>query len=185
MRKLIFAILSFQLLFGMGNDNINYDEQFDSVDESLSTQEGVEPTPTPISTPMPIATPKPIKLDRSEILSNLVLRTYTRKEKNGKYIPVKYVVKNTPVVYINQVINRDDTDKSDIIVKNPIPKGVEYIKGSATCDSGCKIFYSNDNGETLLSHEEGRINYIEFYFKKIPANREVRMGFKAIVREGG
>jgi hypothetical protein len=36
-----------------------------------------------------------------------------------------------------------------------------------------------------LSHEEGRINYIEFYFKKIPANREVRMGFKAIVREGG
>jgi|GEM_PF-7072527 len=179
MKRLYLLFIFSHLLFGMGNDNINYDEQFDRVDESLSLEAGIEPTPTP--TP----TPKPIKLDKSEILSNLVLRTYTLKEQNGKNVPIKYVTKNSSVVYLNQVINRDDIDKSDIIIKNPIPKGVEYIKGSATCDSGCKIFYSNNGGERLLNHEEGKVDYIEFYFKNIPADREVRMGFRAIVREGG
>ncbi len=63
------------------------------------------------------------------------------------------------------------SSKDNIIVKNPIPKGVEYIKGSATCDSGCTIFYSSDTKDKLSKNDSGNIDYIEFYFNSIPANQ--------------
>ena len=189
MKKLFILMLSSHLLFSMGNDNINYDEQFDRVDESLS-EAGVEADEgTSVEELETIVQSEPIpapQLDKSEILSKLKLQTYAFQERNGKNIPVRYVTINSPVIYLNRVINQDDTDKQNIIVKNPIPRGAEYVRGSATCGDGCRILYSNDNGETLLPYEEGRVNYIEFVFDDIPAEGEVRMGFRAVIRgEGG
>jgi len=170
----------------MGNDNINYDEEFDRVDESMSAKEEVAEDifkePEPIQEPEPTSIPK---LDKSQILSKLKIETYTFQEKNGKKIAVKYVPKNSSVIYLNRVVNSDDIQKGNIIVKNPIPKGAEYIKGSATCDSGCTIFYSSGGADKLSKNDSGNIDYIEFYFKSIPANQEVRMGFRAVVKEGG
>jgi len=192
MRAKIFliSIVCSSILFGMGNDNINYDEQFDRVDETYSVEaaetideSGVEEEQIRLEDEREDRVDEII--DKSQILLDLTLDSFAIENINGKNRRVRYVLKNSPVIYINRLINRSSIEKRGIIVKNPIPKGSEYIKGSATCGSGCKIFYSNDNGETLLGHEEGRVNYIEFYFDTIPPNREVRMGFRAIVKEGG
>ncbi len=104
MKKLLLPIYySSHLLFSMGNDNVNYDEEFDRVDESMSAKEEVEedifkepePIPEPDPTPMP-------KLDKSQILSKLKIETYTFREKNGNNeIAVKYVPKNSSVIYLN------------------------------------------------------------------------------------
>jgi uncharacterized repeat protein (TIGR01451 family) len=183
MRKIFTLVILSYILFGMGNDNINYDEKFDSIDESLSSEEG-SVSVEELETIKPSATPQP-PLDKSEILSNLELKTYIFQQRDGKNVPVTKVLKNSQVIYLDRVVNRGDVDKHNIIVKNPIPKGVDYVRGSATCNGECKIFYSNNNGETLSTKQNGKINFIEFVFDNIPAGGEVRMGFRAIVREGG
>ncbi len=180
MRRVALLIISTHLLFGMGSDNINYDEQFDRVDETLSTEESSVEEEEIIR-----ATPKPPKPDKREILSSLKLKVFTLKEKGGKSISVKFIESGSSVIYLNSVTNRADVDRENIVIKNPIPKGVKYLKGSATCDSGCTIFYSSDGGENLSRDETRNVNYIEFYFQAIPAHKEVRMGFRAVVGDGG
>jgi len=69
-----------------------------------------------------------------------------------------------------------------IVVKNPIPNGTEYVKGSAICQGICTISYSTDGGRTLVKKEDSGVNFIEFYFKNIPAQKEFRMGFRAVVK---
>jgi len=183
MKKIFILIIFSYILFGMGNDNINYDEKFDSIDESLSAEEG-SVSVEELETIKPSSMPRP-PLDKSKIISGLELKTYTFQEKNGKNVPVTKVLKNSQVIYLDRVVNRGNVDKHNIVVKNPIPKGVDYVRGSATCNGECKIFYSSDNGETLSTAQNGKINFIEFVFDNIPAGGEVRMGFRAIVREGG
>jgi len=158
--KKILLILSFSMgLWSMGH-TINYDDKFNEEETQEVDSNAVEDTS----------------------LENIELKTFTFIEKNGKNIPVKKVKRNSKVVYINRLINTNSTPRRDIIVKNPIPEGTEYVKGSAICQGVCTISYSNDGGETLTKDDNGKVNYIEFYFKTIPSYKELRMGFRAIVK---
>lgn len=81
------------------------------------------------------------------------------------------------------MLNNDSSNiKRDIILKNPIPKGTEYVRGSAICNNGCTISYSSSSGDALSSSEDGIINYIEYYFKSMNVGKEYRMGFRAVVK---
>ncbi len=146
------------IIYAMG-DNINYDEQFNQEDN------------------------REIDKNLDNRLANITLQTFVFKEINGKNIPITKVKLGTKVVYINKVINSNSEVRKDIVIKNPIPKGTSYEIGSAICNGGCIISYSTNGGATLTNKEEvgKRYNYLEFYFKKIPAYKEFRMGFRAVV----
>ncbi len=159
MRVLILIFFMLSLLYPMGS-TINYDEQYNQ-EEIREVNQAVKENP----------------------LKNIILETFVFQERNGKNIPVKRVEIGSRVVYINRVINSNSEPRKGIVVKNPIPNGAKYIKGSAICDGGCIISYSTDGGTTLTQNEnEGEnYNYIEFFFKSIPAYKEYRMGFRAII----
>jgi len=158
--KKILLILSFSMgLWSMGH-TINYDDKFNEEETQEVDSNAIE----------------------ENSLNNIELKTSAFIEKNGKNISVKKVKRNSKVVYINRIINSSSSEKRDIVVKNPIPRGTEYIKGSAICQGICTISYSSDGGETLMQKDNGEINYIEFHFKTIPSYKELRMGFRAIVK---
>ncbi len=160
MIKNILATLLFisPILYAMG-ETMNYDDKFNQ-------EESIE-----------------INRNFGNRLINITVESFAFKEENGKNIPVKAVPVGTTVVYINKLTNSNSEARRDIIVKNPIPKGTQYVVGSAICNGGCIISYSTDGGATLSTEEKSgkRYNYIEFYFKEIPAFKEFRMGFRAIV----
>jgi len=158
--KKILLILSLSMgLWSMGH-TINYDDKFNEEETQEVNSNAIE----------------------ENSLENIKLKTFAFIEKNGKNIPVKKVKRNSKVVYINKVINSNSTPRRDIVVKNPIPTGTEYVNGSAICQGICTISYSRDRGKTLISKDNGEINYIEFHFKTIPSYKEFRMGFRAIVK---
>jgi len=158
MKKML-VMLSFSMgLWSMGH-TINYDDKFNEEETQEVNSNAVE----------------------EETVENIELKTFAFIEKNGKNIPVKKVKRNSKVVYINKVINSNSNSKRDIVVKNPIPNGTKYIKGSAICQGSCTISYSSDGGETLIQKDDGQVNFIEFHFKTIPSYKEFRMGFRAIV----
>jgi uncharacterized repeat protein (TIGR01451 family) len=160
MIKKIFAILLCisSILQAMG-DNINYDNIFNQAEN------------------------REVDRDFDNRIDNITVESFAFQEINGKNIPVKEVKVGTKIVYINKVINSNSEARRDIVVKNPIPKGTKYVVGSAICNGGCTISFSTDGGATFTTMEQkGKIyNYIEFYFRTIPAYKEFRMGFRAIV----
>ncbi len=180
MLREIFLIgsVSTTMLCAMGGPVPNYDDRFNEnikerIKENIATsspivEEIIEP---------------PVKVEKvSNDISNLRIKSLTFQERKGKNIPVKEVKAGEKVVYINVVFNDGSDTKRDVIVKNPIPMGAEYVLGSATCNNGCTISYSNDGGLNLSSSEEGSVSYIEYYFKRINAGQEYRMGFRARVK---
>ncbi|NOZ90552.1 MAG: hypothetical protein GXO60_04610 [Epsilonproteobacteria bacterium] len=155
----VVSVLVSSYLFAMGS-SINYDEQFNQVEQQEVNSNSIE-----------------------NELFGLRLDSFVFLEKNGKNVPVKKVKRGTKVVYINRVQNNNNTPKRNIIIKNPIPEGTEYVIGSAICQDGCTISYSTDGGRTLMQQQSNNMiyNYIEFYFPVIAPHKEIRMGFRAIV----
>jgi len=166
--KKILVMLSLSMgLWSMGH-TINYDDKFNEEERQEVNSNAMQ---------------EDVIVEKKEAsIENIELETSAFIEKNGKNISVKKVKRNSKVVYINRVINSNSNPRKDIVVKNPIPEGTEYIKGSAICQGSCIISYSNDGGETLTKNDNGNVNYIEFYFKTIPSYKELRMGFRAVVK---
>ena len=107
--------------------------------------------------------------------------------KNGKakkYVEVKDALVKSKVTYINKLINTTNLTKYNVVIKNPIPRGVEYILGTASCLDACTIRYSADNGKTFVPTDKGgeNYNYLEFIFATVPARKEFRMGFDTIIK---
>ena len=157
---LVTLLFTLGILHAMG-DNINYDDKFDQ-EENREVNRGLD-----------------------NRLDNITLKSFVFQEKNGKNIPIKNVKVGAKVVYINKVTNSNSEARRDIVVKNPIPRGTKYVIGSAICNGSCTISYSSNGGDSLTTNESrGDIyNYIEFHFREIPAYKEFRMGFRAIVEK--
>jgi len=175
---LFIGSVSTTILCAMGGPVPNYDEKFnESINERIKENMAT-------STPVEEEVVETIKVDKvsNNDISNLRIKSLTFQEIKGKNVPVKKVRVGEKVVYINVIFNDGSDTKRDVIVKNPIPIGTEYILGSATCNNGCTISYSNDGGLNLSSSEEGSVSYIEYYFKRINAGQEYRMGFRARVK---
>ncbi|MCH9739549.1 MAG: hypothetical protein K0U38_01725 [Epsilonproteobacteria bacterium] len=165
-KKLLTVTLLVSLLLHADMPTVNYDNQFDNEEMSQIDE-------TMLSS---------LKLESLVFQEKLVDGADGKKIK--KNVPVKQVKAGEKVVYINRILNTNSESKRNIVVKNPIPYGTEYVVDSAVCDHGCVISYSVDGGETLSNTDtsgEG-YNYIEFHFKQIPANKELRMGFRAIIQ---
>ena len=177
-RGLITILLLSGVVYSMGNPPPNYDNSYDEeIAEAVSADiESIQ---------------KELRAKREAQLASLSIKSFSFQEKivttaDGKKIkksiPVEQVARGTKVVYINRLKNIDEETRTNIIIKNPIPKGTKYIKGSAICGQECTISYSTDGGKTLNSSDENGVSYIEFYFSNIYPHKEVRMGFRAIVK---
>jgi hypothetical protein len=177
-RGLTTILLLSGVLYSMGNPPPNYDNSYDEeIEKAVSADiESIQ---------------SDLRAKKEAQLSSLSIKSLSFQEKiiigkdgkkTKKNVPVEQVIRDTKVVYINRLINRDSEIKTDIVVKNPIPEGTEYVKGSAICEKGCKISYSTNGGETLSSLDRNGVSYIEFYFPKIYPKKEIRMGFKAVIK---
>ena len=156
------------------SDQPNYDDHFDAED--------MKEIPADIET-------VEIEPDLSAVkLESLVFQEKIELDRSGKKVkknvPVKQVIRGTKVVYINRLINRDAEVKINLVVKNPIPKGTEYVINSARCYGECRIGYSTDGGQSfsLENHVGEHYTDLEFYFKILSPKQEMRMGFRAIVK---
>lgn len=148
---------------------VNYDEQFDTAEIENINEHIVDNALTGLK------------------LESLTFQEQMLKTAEGttvkKNIAVKKVKAGDKVVYINRLTNETGEIKHNIVVKNPMPSGTTYIHGSAICGQGCTISYSSNQGITLDTQEDSaqHYDYIEFHFYQIPANQEVRMGFRATI----
>ena len=179
MLKEIFLIgsISTTMLFAMGGPVPNYDEKFnENINERI--KENMATTTSNTEDVVQVVR----KEQRSSNLSNIRLKSFVFQEIKQKNIPVKKVKSGTDVVYINVITNDSSDTKRDIVIKNPIPQGTEYVHGSATCNNGCIISYSTNFGAKLTSQESNIVSYLEYYFKSMGAGQEFKMGFKATVR---
>jgi len=184
MLREIFLIgsVSTTVLFGMGGPVPNYDEKFNQhinerIKENMATNETM-----PLLEEEVVPVVKEKVEQRFSNTTNIRLKSLVFQEVNHRNIPVREVKSGSKVVYINIAINDSSDIKKDIVIRNPIPMGTEYVRGSATCDNRCIISYSSSFGDTLSSNEDGDVNYIEYHFKRMDSGKEYRMGFRAVIK---
>lgn len=113
-----------------------------------------------------------------------------------KMVPVTKVKKGTTLTYVNQVANRSNLTKKQIVIDNPIPYGSTYIQGTSSCEGVCEMLYSIDGGTTFKKSEAlfvvygtkkrvpmaSEYTHIKFIFSKLAPYEKVRMAFKARVK---
>jgi uncharacterized repeat protein (TIGR01451 family) len=169
----LIGLVSTTVLFAMGGPVPNYDEKFN---ESINQR--IKETMPIIEEVVPV-----VKVEEhSSDTTNIRLKSLVFQEVNHRNIPVTEVKSGSKVVYINVAINDSSNIKKDIVIRNPIPRGTEYVRGSATCDNRCIISYSSSFGDALSLSEDDNVNYIEYYFKRMDLGKEYRMGFRAVVK---
>ena len=75
----------------------------------------------------------------------------------------------------------------NLVLKQPIPKGTEYVKGSAMAIDGAELLFSIDGGKTFSAKPtvdkkvvpETDYNYLRWRFiGKTPANAQVKTTYK-------
>lgn len=176
--------ISTTMLYAMGGPVPNYDEKFnENINERIKENIATSTSENIFEVEEVVEVEKVKKVEPlSSDISNIRLKSLTFQEINSKNIPVEKVKSGTDVVYINVVKNDSSEIKRDIIIKNPIPRGTEYVRGSATCNNGCIISYSTHSGAELSTQESSAVSYIEYHFKSMDAGEEYKMGFRATVR---
>ena len=174
----LIGAISTTMLCAMGGPVPNYDERFnENINERIKENMATSTVSNISNVEEVIEIEQP-----SNNISNIRLRSLVFQEINRKNVPVTKVKAGTDVVYINVATNDSSNIKRDIVIKNPIPNGTEYVRGSATCNNGCIISYSTHSGSKLTSQESSVVLYIEYYFKSMNAGQEYKMGFRATVR---
>jgi len=66
-----------------------------------------------------------------------------------EWVKASKVIPGTIIRYVNSLENSGSQLATKLVVNNPIPKNMEYILNSATCQSACNISYSVDDGKTF------------------------------------
>ena len=75
-------------------------------------------------------------------------------EKVKEWVKASKVIPGTVVRYVNTLENQGDDVATKLVVKNPIPKNMEYVANSASCASECTLSYSVDGGKSYKQPSE-------------------------------
>ena len=70
-------------------------------------------------------------------------------ERVKEWVKTSKVVPGTIIRYINRLYNDGKVSATNLVINNPIPKNMEYVANSASCQDGCSISYSVDGGKTF------------------------------------
>lgn len=91
------------------------------------------------------------------------------------------------IMYTVVAKNNSQCPLKNLVLKQPIPKGTEYVKGSAMAIDGAELLFSIDGGKTFSSKPtvgkqvvpETDYNYLRWRFiGKTPANAQVKTTYK-------
>ena len=71
-------------------------------------------------------------------------------------LPIDKIVPGDVVVYSNNIVNNSDKSATDLVIVNPIPKHMEYIQSSLSCDTstGCNKLFSIDGGASFKERNQ-------------------------------
>lgn len=75
------------------------------------------------------------------------------------WVKAKKVVPGSIVRYVNTLNNSSQEKATKLVVNNPIPKNMEYVANSASCQNGCAIYYSIDSGKTFKKSSKLFLGY--------------------------
>lgn len=75
-------------------------------------------------------------------------------EKVKEWVKASKVIPGTVVRYVNTLENQGDDVATKLVIKNPIPKNMEYVANSASCASECTLSYSVDGGKSYKQPSE-------------------------------
>jgi len=75
-------------------------------------------------------------------------------EKVKEWVKASKVVPGTVIRYMNTLNNDGAKSATKLVIKNPIPKNMEYVANSASCSSGCVLSYSVDGGKSYKQPEK-------------------------------
>jgi uncharacterized repeat protein (TIGR01451 family) len=91
------------------------------------------------------------------------------------------------IMYTVVAKNNSRCPLKNLVLKQPIPKGTEYVKGSAMAIDGAELLFSIDGGKTFSTKPtvgkqivpETDYNYLRWKFiGKTPANAQVKTTYK-------
>ena len=74
-------------------------------------------------------------------------------EKVKEWVKASKVVPGTVIRYMNTLNNDGAKSATKLVIKNPIPKNMEYVSNSALCQTGCSVSYSVDGGKSYKKAE--------------------------------
>jgi len=117
-----------------------------------------------------------------------------------KLVPAKQASSGDKLVYSLEYVNKGNDSATDAVIDNPVPKGANYIAGSAT-GVGAEITFSVDDGKTyakaeflmsevmLMSGTKVRhpaspddYTHIRWTVRKVPAGGSGKVGFSVRVK---
>jgi uncharacterized repeat protein (TIGR01451 family) len=87
--------------------------------------------------------------------------------KKVKLVDAKKVLPGDMILYKNTIENKSVQPAKNMVLNNPVPEHMEYVKDSAKCANGCTILYSVDGGKVFdepskLMIEEGNAKRLAF-----------------------
>jgi uncharacterized repeat protein (TIGR01451 family) len=91
------------------------------------------------------------------------------------------------IMYTVVAKNNSRCPLKNLVLKQPIPKGTEYVKGSAMAIDGAELLFSIDGGKTFSPKptvgkqlvSENNYNYLRWRFiGKTPANAQIKTTYK-------
>lgn len=68
-------------------------------------------------------------------------------QKVKAWVKADKVVPGTVIRYVNALKNSGNKLATKLVVDNPIPENMIYVGDSASCQTGCSLFYSVDGGK--------------------------------------
>lgn len=91
-------------------------------------------------------------------ISSTSLQEISKSTPSGEplktWVKAEKIVPDTVVKYLNTLQNSGTQTATQLVVKNSIPKNMEYVANSAKCQSSCKVAYSVDGGATFMQSSE-------------------------------
>jgi uncharacterized repeat protein (TIGR01451 family) len=142
-------------------------------------------------------TPKPC-VDRQPITKRVALTLTADKEVITDniitYQPIegKASVKPGDIIRYTVVAkNNSHCPLKNLILKQPIPRGTNYLKNSATAVEGAQLLFSIDGGQTFVAEPKidnrpapaTAYNYLRWKFRRpVPTNAQVKTSYKLQVK---
>lgn len=87
--------------------------------------------------------------------------------------------------------NNSHCPLKNLILKQPIPRGTNYLKNSATAVAGAQLLFSIDGGQTFVAEPKidnrsapaSAYNYLRWKFRRpVPTNAQVKTSYKLQVK---
>jgi len=95
-----------------------------------------------------------VRLTSSSFQEKVVVNS--QGEEQLMLAPVSKIIPGDIVIYKNDIVNKGRKTASNLVIKNAIPKHMEYVEDSSLCldEQGCRMLFSIDGGATFKNRDQ-------------------------------